>query len=346
MTMPVLDRLTIVIVTFDGDDLLSSCLDSILNVYSRLPETVVVDNADKASTAKLVRSYGNVRYVASPGNPGFAGGNNIAMPYCTKEYILLLNNDTKLQADSLTPLVAFMDKHPRCGEAQGCTALGTRPGLAEGCGMMLTTWGLLNHPYELTPLSSVERLPAFKVFAGGGMFLLLRKSAIDSIGGLPFCDLFGCYYEDVDLGRRLWLCGWEAWYCPTPPVVHFRNLTSKRMNRFRIAAQEKTNVWYSLLTCHQFTGLARFAIPLLFAQVAKGFLRLLVLDTSTIRSNLFVLRKLSANWRRLRSERRAFQSRRVLTDKDFLKTVIALPVPPVTDPSSTSSSPSRQPPTP
>lgn len=342
MPTTVLDRLTIVIVTWNGDDLLSSCLDSILNVYSRLPETVVVDNADTGSTAKLLRSYMNVRYVSSPGNPGFASGNNLAMPFCTKEYILLLNNDTQFQTDSLTPLVAFMDEHPRCGEAQGFTVLGAHPDLAEGCGMMLTSWGLLNHPYEFTPIMSAKRLPPFRIFAGGGMFLLLRKSAIDSIGGRPFCDLFGCYYEDADLGRRLWMCGWEAWYCPTPPVIHFRNLTSKRMDHFRIAAQEKTNVWYSLLICHRFAGLVRFAVPLIVAQVAKGFLRLLVLDASTIRSNLFVLRKLFANWRRLLSERRAFQRHRVLTEKEFLKTVLHLPVPPVTSQSCTTFSPPRQ----
>ena len=54
-------RLSIIIVTWNGDDLLKNCLDSIRVVYGDVPEIVVVDNANAASTAALVAAYPNVR---------------------------------------------------------------------------------------------------------------------------------------------------------------------------------------------------------------------------------------------------------------------------------------------
>lgn len=73
-----LDRISIVIVTWNGDNLLKDCLDSLIKIYGTLPETIVVDNADLVSTAALVGSYVNAKYVPLPENLGFAGGNNAA----------------------------------------------------------------------------------------------------------------------------------------------------------------------------------------------------------------------------------------------------------------------------
>lgn len=58
-----IDRLSIVIVTWQGDDLLRTSLDSLARVYGTRPEIVVVDNADQASTRALVSAYAHARYV-------------------------------------------------------------------------------------------------------------------------------------------------------------------------------------------------------------------------------------------------------------------------------------------
>ena len=49
-----IERLSILIVTWKGDDLLRVCLSSLARVYGSRPEVVVVDNADQASTRALV----------------------------------------------------------------------------------------------------------------------------------------------------------------------------------------------------------------------------------------------------------------------------------------------------
>jgi GT2 family glycosyltransferase len=92
---------------------LKNCLDSLQRVFNEKLEIIVVDNAASSSTSSLVSCYSSVKYISSPGNPGFAGGNNIGLKETTREYILLLNNDTIVYENSFTSLAQFLKNHKR-----------------------------------------------------------------------------------------------------------------------------------------------------------------------------------------------------------------------------------------
>ena len=81
-----LDDLSIVIVTWNGDPLLSRCLDSLSRVCGNRPQVIVVDNAGLETTRALSARYENVQYVRAEGNLGFAGGNNLGLRFCTRKY--------------------------------------------------------------------------------------------------------------------------------------------------------------------------------------------------------------------------------------------------------------------
>ena len=114
-----IERLSILIVTWKGDDLLRVCLSSLARVYGSRPEVVVVDNADQTSTRALVSAYAHARYVTTVRNLGFAGGNNVGLKACTRDFVLLLNNDTVVHEDSFSPLIDFLERHPKVGIVQG-----------------------------------------------------------------------------------------------------------------------------------------------------------------------------------------------------------------------------------
>ena len=60
-----LSRVSILIVTWNGDDLLRDCLDSLDAVYADVPEIVVVDNAAMESTRNLVARHPHTKYISS-----------------------------------------------------------------------------------------------------------------------------------------------------------------------------------------------------------------------------------------------------------------------------------------
>ena len=126
-----LNQVSIIIVTYKGDDVLAPCLESLAKACGTEPEIVVVDNSPSENTKALVEEYFNAVYVESPGNLGFAGGNNIGLQYCARKYVLLLNNDTIVRSgQSIKGLVEFLESHPDAGIAQGSIVLPKANGMA------------------------------------------------------------------------------------------------------------------------------------------------------------------------------------------------------------------------
>jgi len=239
-----IDNLSIVIVTWNGDDLLSNCLDSLQAVYGDRPEVVVVDNANMPSTAELTARFRNVRYVSSPENLGFAGGNNLAIPKLTKDYILLLNNDTTIHEDSFSPLLEFLASHPKVGIVQGTMNIPPANDILDVCGETLMPWGLLRHNHFGDPTKSTK-LAARRVTAAKGAMLMMRRRVLDDVGGRFFDPSFKNYFEDIDLCLRAKRRGWETWFVPTPPIDHICSATSRRLQFDEVWVRYMRNILVS-----------------------------------------------------------------------------------------------------
>lgn len=236
-------ELSIVIVTWKGDDILGDCLKSVRDVYGNLPEIVVVDNAASEETHKLVSGFDGVKYVSSPGNPGFAGGNNIGVRETTRPYILLLNNDTVVHGDSFSPLIEFLKSHERVGIVQGTMNI---PALGNGlddCGILMTPFGIQRHLHRGEPTASTK-LSARKVFAAKGAMMMFKRAVLDDIGFL-FYDHFWSYYEETDFCHRARNAGWETWFVPTLPIDHLCGVTSSRFNTKIVWRRYFRNILYS-----------------------------------------------------------------------------------------------------
>lgn len=315
-----LERLSLVIVTWNGDDVLRKCLESVLRVYGNLPETVVVDNAGQESTRKLVEGFSDVKYVPLPENRGFAGGNNAALPHCTKEYILLLNNDTELDGDAFSPLVDFMDAHPDCGAAQGTVKLARARQCYNGCGGFLNPLGTLAFDGFYEKDVGQYATPR-RVFTIGGCFFMTRRSAIRSCGCL-FYDHFKSYYEEIDYCHRLNLAGWSCWYVPTPVVWHWEMLTSSKFAREDILTQYYRNIWFSFLTCFGYWARWRFCTPLALLCIGQAVLSLVRGNATPVWAHVRVLRGLVADVRLIRRTRAEVQSIRKVSDGKLLRIAV------------------------
>lgn len=246
------DILSVIIVTWNGDDILKDCLDSVQRVYGTKLEIVVVDNADSAATRELVAGYEGVRYVASPGNPGFAGGNNIGLKETTRPYILLLNNDTVVHEDSFTPMLEFLEAHERVGIVQGTMNIPSLDNGLDDCGVMMTPFGIQRHLHRGEPTATTSLVPR-KVFAAKGAMMMFKRSVLDDVGFL-FYDHFRSYYEETDFCHRSRNAGWETWFVPTPPIDHLCGATSRRFDNAGIWRRYFRNILYSFWKNFGFGG--------------------------------------------------------------------------------------------
>src|SRR3989344_7465354 len=111
--------LSIVIVSYNAGHILKDCLKSVYAASQKLKaETYVVDNNSSDGTAGLVKkNFHWVKLIANGTNSGFSKANNQAIKKALGKYVLILNPDTKVEADTFSKMIRFMDKHSQVGVA-------------------------------------------------------------------------------------------------------------------------------------------------------------------------------------------------------------------------------------
>jgi hypothetical protein len=259
-------KLSVVIVCWNGRDLIDHCLGSIFDGTRQLEfEVILSDNGSTDGSMDFVRqAYPQVRIIENGSNLGYAKGNNIGIRECRGEYILLLNSDTIVQAGALETLAGFADRHPEAA-AIGCEVL-NRDG---------------------SPQPSVHRFPTVSRdwldalcvprFRGNknrahtwhsGCCLLFRADVLRQLGG--FDEQFFYGYEDVDLCWRVWDSGHSIAYVPEARITHLGSQSAKRSPlRFELERHRSHYRFFykhygpsALATCRSAT-LARLAVRLL-----------------------------------------------------------------------------------
>src|SRR5574341_1061761 len=97
---------SIIIVNFNGAHHLHECLVSIEETDYRNYEVVLVDNASHDDSIAIVENnFPWVRIIPLSQNCGFAEGSNLGASYAQGEFIVFLNNDTKVHKRWLSELV-------------------------------------------------------------------------------------------------------------------------------------------------------------------------------------------------------------------------------------------------
>lgn len=106
-------KLSIISVNYNGKHLLKNFLESVqnLNFPKKEYEMIVVDNGSKDGSVEFLKEYFPwVRIIKSNKNLGFGGGNNLGIKQALGEYLLLVNNDTLLEKDSVKNLVDCFER--------------------------------------------------------------------------------------------------------------------------------------------------------------------------------------------------------------------------------------------
>src|SRR5690242_3790574 len=213
--------ITAVVVTWQGAELLPTCLDSL--AAQTVPHRVlVVDNASSDCTADILKRY-DVEVLTLDRNTGFAGGVAAALGVVRSEYVALLNNDASADPRWLEASAAALNNHPGAAAITSRMVLWERDAagrfVLNNVGVALTAGGYgTDRGFGRPDGPPFDQSEAVFGFSGGAS--LLRRSAVVAAGGIA--PRFFMYYEDTDLSWRLRLAGHSIFYEPTA-VVHHRH---------------------------------------------------------------------------------------------------------------------------
>lgn len=109
----------VVILNWNGGEIVCDTITSVLNLAPPAPNVIVVDNASTdESDIEIERRFPQVTLIRNAVNLGFAAGNNVGIVYALEndaDYVLLLNNDTRLEPSAVNVMVSAMLADSRRG---------------------------------------------------------------------------------------------------------------------------------------------------------------------------------------------------------------------------------------
>ncbi len=240
-----LPRLAVVIPTFNGREVLEPCLESLsaADYPAQQIEWIVVDNGSTDGTADLLRArFPKARLIALERNEGFARACNLGARGATQADVLVfLNNDMRVDARFLVELVSPLARREcRATVAKRLSWDGTT---LDGAGVGSNFAGIALQPGYGLPPGAEHDVPRKTLFPCGGAMAVDRPT-FEEVGG--FDGEFFAYYEDLDLGWRMWLMGHATHYVPSAVAYHHHSHTSRR---FPPASLRRAMIRNSLLTC-------------------------------------------------------------------------------------------------
>src|SRR5579875_308643 len=248
---------TVVVPTSNGRRYLPSCLWALeTQDYPRDRfEILVVDNGSTDGTTDyLKQSFPRVTVIESRAVLGFAAACNWGARQATGEVVVFLNNDTRPERRWLAELVERL----RPADGTVCVAstmLSWTGQHVDFVGGHLNFYGhgfQVDYGLEYNP--SLYLLPQPTPFACGGAMAIVRATFLE-VGG--FDEDYFAFFEDVDLGWRLWLLGYVVETAPRAIVYHRQHGTVRRMTEAQRFFLYERNALFTLFKNYEDRTLAR-----------------------------------------------------------------------------------------
>lgn len=226
-------RVSIITVNYNQAEVTYALLDSIrLQDYPNV-QTIVVDNASKENPLpELALRYPEVLALRSEENLGFAGGNNLALPHATGQYLFFVNNDAEITSKCLQTLVDCFEQHPDAGlisplllyhpEKSGRTDLIQYAGMTP-----VSTITGRNETIGEKQTDAGQYTNATQTAYAHGAAMMMPAAVLEAVG--PMFDHFFLYYEELDWGERVRRAGYTIWMEPRARVYHKESLTVGKM---------------------------------------------------------------------------------------------------------------------
>ena len=212
-------KVSIIIVNYNGKELLQKCLDSLLKVNYDNFEIILVDNnSTDGSVEFITKNYPSLIIIKLDSNKGFAEPNNVAAKISKGKYLLFLNNDTVVTPNFISEMVKVMETDKKIAV---CQSLLLKPdGSVDSSGDFIDHLGVVyNSKTEIDEIREVS--------SARGASMLVRSDIFEKLDG--FDQKFFITFEDVDLCWRSWILGYRVLIIPTSIVYHEGGITIKKI---------------------------------------------------------------------------------------------------------------------
>lgn len=263
--------LSIIIVNWNAGSQLAEVVSSIEKYHHGLVlSVIVVDNASTDDSLDRVETLQDLPFkllvIRNSENCGFGKACNLGAQHAKSGYLLFLNPDAALYADTLPRALTFMQdpanaKVSICGvqlldEAgqvtRSCARFPSAPGFvahAVGLDRFFPRLGHFMAEWDHAQTREVDHVI--------GAFFLVRRELFDALSG--FDERFFVYLEDLDFSYRAHQAGWRSVYLTDTQAFHAGGGTSNQVKARRLFYSLCSRLLYAF---KHFSWMGAFAVLL------------------------------------------------------------------------------------
>ncbi|MDD3887319.1 MAG: glycosyltransferase family 2 protein [Patescibacteria group bacterium] len=298
----------IIILNWNGLKDTEKCLESLKNINYNNYKIVLVDNGSKNNEDKILKQkFGNyIHIISNKKNLGFAEGNNIGIRYALRQnadYILCLNNDTVVRQNFLNRMVdSAVDNKADMVATRMLNYFDKNK--IDNLGIQMTWSGLAFNILE-------ENCKYLFCPCGGATLYSAKLLRSVSLNNNYFDPDFFMYNEDVDLGFRARLLGYNCVLADNAIVYHKGGASSGHLSNFHVFYNQR-NILYVILKNFPISLLIWYSFWIILLQIG---LFLIALKRRKAMVFLKADINLVKNFSRLLIKRKEIQSNRKVTIK-------------------------------
>jgi GT2 family glycosyltransferase len=246
-------QISVVILTWNSEQHIGSCLASVLDVFSNELESYeifVLDNGSTDQSRQIIESFQQkyptvIQSMYLDRNTGTTYSRNLALKQARGRYIAVLDSDIIMPMEIMHALLDILNESPKTGMVV--------PQLVYKNGKFQKSTD--DFPTLLTKfrryffLKKIEQDEAHHVILKNqhvdyaiSAFWLLKREVIDKVGLLDENIFYAP--EDVDYCLRMWKAGYEIMYVPSYIVIHDAREISREFRLNRAVVEHIKGMFY------------------------------------------------------------------------------------------------------
>lgn len=217
-------QISVIVPAYNSAKTIKRCVNAILASKAPEFEVIIVDDASKDNTVKILGEFSRnkkVRVIVHPVNRGAPATRNDGARAARGKYMVFFDGDIVVEKDTVLRLVEPMMKNKTIGMTQG-SAINPQTRQIENVGHYMTIFGF---PYDLYGPEYQNIQTPQRIFGTKAVYSY-RKEIFKVIGGQDEDYIF--HGEDTDLSWRVSLAGYQIYYIPKARALHYHESHEKR----------------------------------------------------------------------------------------------------------------------
>ena len=224
-------KIFLIILNWNGKEVLEECLQSIEKIDYPNYEVIVVDNGSTDGSQKAIKEdFPYVHLIENDKNEGVAEGQNIGIRYALEkktDYVFILNNDLTLDKNILKELLKVIESDDKIGVAGPIVYWADDPERIQfGDGMINWKTGRDRH-LEVGKIDKGQHSVKNVDYVG---LIFVSSDVLKKVGF--YNSNYFAYWEDADLCTRVKKAGYKVVCVSNAKIWHKGSYTVKKISGF------------------------------------------------------------------------------------------------------------------